>query len=354
MSLEEECLQQMIEPLMEWYRRQHRDLPWRRNPAPYHVWLSEIMLQQTRVEAVIPYYERFLEALPGIRALAEVSDEELMKLWQGLGYYSRARNLKKAAQIAVEQYDGQLPADYKKLLKLPGIGSYTAGAVASIAFGIPKPAVDGNVLRVISRLLALEEDIRLPKVKKDMEVQLEAIMPKDAPGDFNQALMELGAVVCIPNGEPRCSECPLLGICQAKARDLTGQIPYKAPKKPRKIEDRTILLIRYKDSYAMEKRPSKGLLAGLYEFVNLEGSFTGEKLTEYLIGQGETAFTVKHLPDSKHVFSHVEWRMQAYYVLLKARKGKQFTYYSRKDILEQLAVPSAFSAYLRILEQEEK
>lgn len=345
----EERLKQMIQPLLDWFYPNKRDLPWRREPTAYHVWLSEIMLQQTRVEAVIPYYNRFLEHLPDLSSLAEVEDEELMKLWQGLGYYNRARNLKKAAQQAVSLYGGELPADYKKLLKLPGIGSYTAGAIASIAFGIARPAVDGNVLRVISRILGSQEDIGQARVKKKMEEQLLAVMPSQKPGDFNQALMELGATVCIPNGEPRCVQCPLQGICLARSQGKTDVIPYKAPKKPRRIEARTILLIRWKNKFAIQKRPSSGLLANLYEFPNLEGTLNGEQLTEYLIRAGENAFTAETLPASKHVFSHVEWRMTAYYVVLRKKKSNTFQFFDKNDILDHYAIPSAFSAYLKLL-----
>lgn len=347
----EERLKQMIKPLLSWFYPNKRDLPWRREPTSYHVWLSEIMLQQTRVEAVIPYYNRFLERLPDLSSLAEVEDEELMKLWQGLGYYNRARNLKAAAQQAVSQYGGELPADYEKLLKLPGIGSYTAGAIASIAFGIARPAVDGNVLRVISRLLGSEEDIGQAKVKKKMEEQLLTIMPSQTPGDFNQALMELGATVCVPNGEPHCSQCPISGICLARIQGKTDVIPFKAPKKPRRIEERTILLVRWKNGFAIQKRPSSGLLANLYEFPNLEGNLNGEQLTEYLIRIGENAFTAEPLPPSKHIFSHVEWRMTAYYVVLRKKKSDTFRFLDKDDILANYAIPSAFSAYLELLRE---
>lgn len=272
-----------------------------------------------------------------------------MKLWQGLGYYNRARNLKAAAEQAVRLYGGDLPADYEKLLKLPGIGSYTAGAIASIAFGIPRPAVDGNVLRVISRILASEEDIGQAKVKKKMEEQLTVVMPTEHPGDFNQALMELGAMVCIPNGAPHCKECPAAGICLAYRGNKTDRIPYKAPRKPRRIEERTVLLIRWEDGFAIQKRPSTGLLANLYEFPNVEGTMNGEQLADYMIRSGENSFSAEPLPPSKHIFTHVEWRMSAYYVILRKKKSDRFQYYDKKDILENYAIPSAFSAYLDIL-----
>lgn len=348
---EEERLKLLADPLLFWYDRNKRDLPWRKEPTPYHVWLSEIMLQQTRVEAVIPYYNRFLERLPDIPALAQVEEEELMKLWQGLGYYNRARNLKAAAEQAVMQYGGNLPADYAGLLKFPGIGSYTAGAIASIAFGIPRPAVDGNVLRVAARILASEEDIGQAKTKKKMEELFLTVMPQDRPGDFNQALMELGATVCIPNGTPHCEACPASGICLAYRKGKTDSIPCKAPKKPRRIEERTVLLIRWEDGYAIRKRPSTGLLANLYEFPNVEGTLNGEQLAQYLIEAGENSFSAEPLPPSRHIFTHVEWRMTAYYVTLRKKKGEQFRYYKKEDILENYAIPSAFSTYLEILKK---
>ena len=346
---EKERLMQIVRPLVDWFRAGHRDLPWRADPSPYHIWISEIMLQQTRVEAVIPYYNRFLEKLPDIPALASVDDEELMKLWQGLGYYNRAKNLKAAAIRAVEAYHGNLPGDYIKLLDLPGIGSYTAGAISSIAFGLPYPAVDGNVLRVISRVLASEEDIGQTRIKRKMEEDLKEIMPESCPGDFNQALMELGAMVCIPNGEPHCTECPLAGICMAHRLEKTDRIPYKAPKKPRRTENRTILMIQYQDSYVLQKRPPKGLLANLYEFPNVKGTLSADDITEWMITHGEPSFTAESITESVHIFSHVEWRMTAYRIHLKKIKGNQLHFYDRKEILEQYAVPSAYSAYLKIL-----
>ncbi len=265
------------EPLLAWYRQNARVLPWREEPDPYRVWISEIMLQQTRVEAVKPYFARFMEELPDVEALAEVSDDRLLKLWEGLGYYSRARNLKKAARIIVERYGGRLPDTMEELLGLPGIGSYTAGAIASIAYGKPEPAVDGNVLRVLSRLLASRDDIANPAVKRRFEEELRLVIPAENCGAFNQGLIEIGAVVCVPNGEPRCGECPMRSVCLAARNGLTGEIPYKAPKRPRRIEERTVLLIRSGDLVVIRKRPEKGLLASMYEFPGLEGKRSPEE-----------------------------------------------------------------------------
>ena len=267
----EQRLKAMERPLLAWYETHARVLPWREQPEPYRVWISEIMLQQTRVEAVKPYFARFMEALPTVRDLAEVPEENLLKLWEGLGYYNRARNLQKAARVIQEQYGGVIPSSYEELLKLPGIGSYTAGAIASIAYGIPVPAVDGNVLRVISRVLASSEDILKQSVKKQMEESLKAVMPADRASAYNQGLIEIGAIICVPNGQPKCGECPLASICLGRKQGLLDSIPYKTPKKPRKIENRTILLIESDGAYMIRKRPEQGLLASLYEFPSLDG-----------------------------------------------------------------------------------
>ena len=233
-------LAQAREPLLAWYQANARRLPWRENPTPYRVWVSEMMLQQTRVAAAIPYYLRFLEALPTLEDLAACPRERLMKLWQGLGYYSRAANLQKAAQLVVERYGGRLPADAGALRALPGVGDYTAGAVASIAFGLPCPAVDGNVLRVLARLTANRQDIALPGTKKDCAAALVQIIPRDCPGDFNQALMDLGATVCLPNGQPLCAQCPLRGLCRARALGLQAELPLREKRTARRLEALTV------------------------------------------------------------------------------------------------------------------
>ena len=233
-STPQERLEQMVEPLLFWFSQSHRDLPWRREPSPYHVWVSEVMLQQTRVEAVRPYYERFLAALPTVQALAGCPQEQLLKLWEGLGYYSRARNLQRAAQEIVRCYNGQLPASCDLLKKLPGIGDYTAGAIASIAFDLPVPAVDGNVLRVLTRVLACPDDIALPATKEAFRQLLLPVEPTPGAGAFNQALMELGAVVCLPNSPPQCLVCPLQGLCLAHQQGRETDYPVKAPKKARR------------------------------------------------------------------------------------------------------------------------
>ena len=359
----EERIRAAADPLTAWYRKNARALPWRESPTPYHVWISEIMLQQTRVAAVLGYYQRFLEALPDIPALAAAEEEQLMKLWEGLGYYSRARNLKKAAAEAVERYGGRLPDSYEELLTLPGIGSYTAGAIASIAYGIAVPAVDGNVLRVTARLLADPEDIGKPTVKKKMERLLGQTMPADRPGEFNQALMELGAMVCVPNGRPHCQECPIKGICLACRRGETDRIPVKAPKKKRKICPMTVFVVTCGNRFLITRRPEQGLLAGLYEFPNTEGTLSGEEALSYLGIRKEekNAFSMEPLPPAKHIFTHVEWHMTGYHIALSGsdsreaecragrlekRTGGRFV--TGREGAEMYAVPGAFQAYMQV------
>lgn len=330
--------------LLEWYDQTRRILPWREDPQPYYVWLSEIMLQQTRVEAVKPYFARFLETLPTIQALAEASEETLLKLWEGLGYYSRVRNLQKAAKVVMEEYNGQLPSNPLLLEKLPGIGSYTAGAIASIAFGIPVPAVDGNVLRVISRVTASREDIATPKCKRNMEQEITKIIPENRAGDFNQALMELGAMVCLGNGEPKCLCCPLQRICEGYRQGVAGELPVKAPKKPRKIEERTVLLLHCGDTFALRQRPKKGLLAGMWELPTLDGKRSREEVEGWLQEQGAQVLSVRRAPAATHIFTHVEWHMTGFLAEL-SEPLPEFFWADSNALEQQYALPSAFKAY---------
>ncbi len=352
---EEERLDAIAGPLCFWYKQSHRELPWRENTEPYRIWISEIMLQQTRVEAVKPYFNRFLNLLPDVTALAKIEDEALLKLWEGLGYYSRARNLKKAAQICVEQYEGMLPKTYEELLLLPGIGSYTAGAIASIAYGIKKPAVDGNVLRVVHRVLACRDDILQAKVKKSLELRLEESMKRTAieAGIYNQALMELGACVCIPNGEPLCSACPLSGICLAQKQELTDEIPYRPKKKPRRIENRTVFVVTDGEYLVLGKRPEKGLLAGLFELPAEEGILSDQEVCECWkkrLGERVDAVEIK---SGKHIFSHVEWHMTGWKIQTqrhlaeykKQLEAQGYLVVNKLEIREQYPVPSAFTAW---------
>lgn len=340
--------------LLHWYDYNARVLPWRDAPKPYYVWVSEIMLQQTRVEAVKGYFERFLETLPDIESLANAPEEKLLKLWEGLGYYNRVRNLQKAAKIVMEQYGGELPANYQELLKLPGIGSYTAGAIASIAYQIPVPAVDGNVLRVCKRVAGSYDDITKDKVKKELERDLLEIMPKDRPGDYNQSLMELGATVCIPNGKPLCEQCPLMHLCKGFQQGLTDEIPVKPAKKARKIEKRTILVFEYQGKYAIRKRESKGLLAGLWELPSLDGTYSMLKIEDYLREQGIKEYQIEELTKAKHIFSHIEWHMIGYRIQLgewydSIQKEKQLLFVRREEIKDTYTLPTAFEAYRNII-----
>jgi A/G-specific adenine glycosylase len=339
-------LEQLAAPLQTWFLGHARVLPWREDPQPYYVWISEIMLQQTRVEAVKPYFERFITELPDVRSLAECDEERLLKLWEGLGYYNRARNLKAAAQQIMEDYGGVIPSEYEELLKLKGIGHYTAGAIASIAYGKPVPAVDGNVLRVISRVTGDDSDIMKQSVRTHMEEKLKELMTAgteakgaaeaaaDAPEAevavdaqasdvcvqpriFNQALMELGAIVCVPNGAPHCEECPWCALCRARKEGLVDVLPVKKKAKERRIEERTVFIIRDGDRVAIRKRPQKGLLAGLYELPNCEGYPDYDGIVAYVKSMGFLPLRIQPLADAKHIFSHVEWHMKGYAVLVE-------------------------------------
>ena len=274
----------------------------------------------------------------------------------GLGYYSRARNLKAAAIQVMERFNGALPASYEALLSLPGIGSYTAGAIASIAYGIPVPAVDGNVLRVVSRILADSSDIRKASVKTSMEALLKEVMPKDCAGSYNQALIETGALVCIPGGEPKCRECPMESVCLTAQNGLWKKIPWKSPPKERKVEERTVFIIEYQEKAAIRKRPPKGLLASLYELPNAEGKLSPKEAEAYLAVSEDDLVCLKPLPDARHVFSHIEWRMSGYHAVLKEpwRELPDGVFMaSREEIEKQYPLPNAFSAYREILFKKE-
>lgn len=345
-----DSLDLIAEPLLKWYDTGRRILPWREEPTPYHVWLSEIMLQQTRVEAVKPYYDRFLKRLPDIASLAAVEEEELLKLWEGLGYYNRARNLKKSALQIMEEYGGEMPSDYERLVKLSGVGSYTAGAIASIAFGQVVPAVDGNVLRILSRLRMDDRDILDTRVKRSIEEEMRGIIPMDRPGDFNQALMELGAVVCVPNGSPKCGECPWGELCQARKQEKISEYPKKAPKKPRSIEKKTILVIQYGRQIALSRRPQRGLLAGMYEFPSMEGHQGEEQVLAYLRKTGVVPLRIRKLAPSKHVFTHKEWHMTGYLIRVDDLSGMgEYVFVDPAEIRSKYPVPSAFAAYMELI-----
>ena len=362
--------QRMVRPLVDWFHDNARILRWRSEPTPYHIWVSEIMLQQTRVEAVKGYFDRFVDTLPDIAALAACPEEKLLKLWEGLGYYSRVRNLQKAAIRVMEEYDGKLPDSYDELQKLPGIGSYTAGAIASIAYGKPAPAVDGNVLRVTKRLMASFDDITKPAVKKELEqmiteVATEAQEQGIYPGDLSQALMELGAVVCLPVGKPLCDQCPLEALCRTVYQDPTmelwRQIPVKPVKKERKIEEKTIFVLRRIDAsgqewLALNRREKKGLLAGLWELPGVSGKLSESEAMTILQEMQIDVQELWPLGEAKHIFSHVEWRMLGYAVQLGERHErndreecsdlwKQMIWITEQELEEVYSLPTAFEAY---------
>ena len=340
-----------IEPLLSWFSEHARVLPWRSDPTPYRVWISEIMLQQTRVEAVKPYFERFYAELPDIRSLAECPEDRLLKLWEGLGYYNRVRNLQTAARQIMSGHGGEMPADFGELLKLKGIGRYTAGAVASIAFGIPVPAVDGNVFRVMTRLTADNSDIGKPSFRAELEEMLAGLIPADRAGAFNQALMELGATVCVPGGPPKCAECPLAPYCRAHLECRETDFPVKSPKAGRRIEEKTVLVICDGARSVFRKRPDKGLLAGMYEFPWEKGFLSSGEAVKCVEALGFSPVYIRPLPDATHIFTHVEWHMKAY--LIKTAETETvpdgLILADRKQIQSEFPVPSAFAKYKEVV-----
>lgn len=341
-------LGEMVQPLLDWYRENARSLPWRENTDPYRIWISEIMLQQTRVEAVKPYYQRFLARLPNIFALAEIHEDELFKLWEGLGYYSRARNLQKAARMICERFGGCFPQHYEDILSMPGVGPYTAGAIASIAFGQPTPAVDGNVMRVLARVTETRQGIADPQLKKEFTERLREIYPPHHCGDFTQSLMELGAIICLPNGAPLCAACPLCGLCRAFAHSVQNELPVLPRAKQRKKQNITVFLLTCGENVAVHKRESKGLLAGLWEFPNCEEKLTEAKAMQWLSNRGLAPEKLISAPEKKHIFTHVEWTMCCF--LAECQKpGGDFKWVSRDALISELSLPTAFRQFLPVL-----
>ena len=336
-----------------------RDLPWRDEPTPYHVWISEIMLQQTRAAVVRGYYLRFLEALPHVRALAAVDDDALMKLWQGLGYYSRARNLKRAAKVIVEKHDGQLPNDFDALLALPGIGRYTASAIASFAYGQPRPAVDGNFLRVAARITANPIDIAKDTSKRALEAALATSYPtgRDA-GLLNEAFMDLGATVCLPNGVPLCHACPAAQLCLAHDRGTEQDYPVKTALKARRKERRTVLLLSCGNRIAIRKRPARGLLAGLWEYPNIEGKLSQRAVRAHLAAEGFEVCDIAPLPSARHIFSHIEWELTGWAVTVadtnepplmaaedRTDAPSSLLWVRRAELADTYSIPAAFGYF---------
>ena len=338
-----QILAQLPGALLPWYEEHKRELPWRQTKEPYKIWLSEIMLQQTRVEAVKGYYARFLEALPTVKDLAGCDDDVLHKLWEGLGYYSRVRNLKKAAQGILAKHGGIFPRNHSDVLALPGIGDYTAGAICSICYGDPTPAVDGNVLRVMSRLLNDPSPIDLTATKKAVTAALAEIYPAEA-GTFTQALMELGATLCGPNRAPDCESCPCRNFCLGCKEGTAQALPVKAPKKEKKQEDRTVLILSCDGRYALEKRPNKGLLAGLWQFPNITGHHSLPELLTEVERFGLHPKELHKEVTRRHIFTHIQWNMKGIYLEV-AECGGNFHWLTANEINAQAALPTAFRQF---------
>lgn len=368
-------------PLLQWYDANARILPWRENPEPYRVWISEIMLQQTRVEAVKPYFDRWMKAFPDLPSLARASEAEVLKLWEGLGYYSRVRNIHRTAKLVAEKYGGSLPASFEELLSLPGIGEYTAGAIGSIAFQLPIPCVDGNVLRVVTRLTAEGADIGTTATKSMLTGWVREIIPEDRPGDFNQAMMELGATACLPNGLPKCESCPLAFLCEARSQNRVTAFPVKSGKPPRKIEKKTVLILLDSSEavsketlversgtpfrVALRKRPDNGLLAGLWEFPNYDGELGEEEVRRILKSGCLAVSSLIKLKKAKHIFTHIEWEMTGYLAYIERKTPAKaeaagitesqldygFQWVGTDHLKERLALPAAFKTYYQILKR---
>lgn len=335
--------------LLPWYEENKRDLPWRRDRDPYHIWISEIMLQQTRVEAVKGYYTRFLEKLPTVAHLAQADDDLLHKLWEGLGYYTRVKNLKKAAVTVMEKHNGVFPADYPSVLALPGIGEYTAGAICSIAYGMKTPAVDGNVLRVASRLLNDPTPIDTPRFKKQTWELLSKVYPDNA-GDFTQALMELGATVCGPNREPDCDHCPCAAFCKAHLCGSEKSLPVKKPKRNRRIEEKTVFILSCDGVYALEKRQEKGLLSGLWQFPNIPGKLSAESALVKVEENGVSVKEIYRYVERKHIFTHVEWHMSGVYLEVK-EPNDDYVWLTAQQVEKEVALPTAFRQFWEEIER---
>ncbi|WP_019134135.1 A/G-specific adenine glycosylase [Kallipyga massiliensis] len=370
----------ITQKLLDWFdahRRTH--LPWREDPTPYHVWVSEIMLQQTRVETVLPYYERFMARLPDLQDLAEVDEDSLLKLWQGLGYYSRAKNLKKAARVMVEDHGGRIPRNWEDLTALPGIGPYTAGAILSIAFQEPYLAPDGNLYRIGARMTMEEEEIEKSSSKRRVEDFLKSFLSEDRPGDFNQALMDLGSGICLAKGQPLCCLCPLQEGCLAFREGRQSEFPRRKEKKKRREEEKTLLLIRRGEDVLLVRRPQKGLLGGLWSLPMLAGHWDEKEVLAWMeerMGQTSSSYSVRYNGSYRHIFSHVEWDMICYLLedcepnrFLVGEKDGAFLAFSSdgegleafdeavwadpEDLAHEYSIPSAFLPFFTEAEVDE-
>lgn len=341
-------MERIVEPLLEWYRRNKRDLPWRKDQNPYHVWISEIMLQQTRIEAVKEYYKRFIKRIPNIRALSQIDEDELLKLWEGLGYYSRARNLKKAAMTIEQEYGGIFPEEYDDIKKLSGIGEYTAGAISSICFDKKEVAIDGNVMRVYARVENEDIDVSDLKIKKKIGEKIKKILPSK-PGDFNEGIMELGETICLPNAIPKCEICPLKELCKAHQNHCEIELPRKVKKKEQPEEFYTVFLLLYDGKIAIHKR-STGLLKNMWEFPNLDGLLTQNEALKW-IGEDNIISSIQEGIENTHIFTHKKWKMKSYVVRLKKKK-KEYTWVSFAELTKDYALPTAFMPFLKYAMQQ--
>ena len=334
-------MNRIAEILLDWYAREGRDLPWRRTRDPYRIWLSEVILQQTRVAQGMEYYLRFTERFPDVASLAAAPEDEVLKLWQGLGYYSRARNLQKAAQVIMTRHGGVFPDTYKGLTALPGVGDYTAGAIASIAFGQPVPAVDGNVLRLAARLTGCDDNVLEPKTRARFRRWMAEVIPSDRPGAFNQALMDLGAMVCLPNGAPLCEQCPARTFCTACEKGLQRQLPVREKKTARRVEQRTVFLLRRDGAAALRQRPATGLLAGLWEFPNVPGALTERQAAEQLAEWGIIPHRWGKSFTEKHVFTHITWEMTVFTITVQGAGPPEWVWCPDEE-REKYPIPTAF------------
>ena len=341
---------EMLEKIEIFYKKEGRALPWRRDRHPYHVWLSEIMLQQTRVEAVIPYYEKFLALFPTVFDLANAEEDALLKAWEGLGYYSRARNLHKAAKIIVSRHRGIFPDNYKEILSLPGVGEYTAAAIGSVCFGLPLAAVDGNVLRIYARVFADGRDITDAAVKKEVGRYLSQAFPAgDAAGHLTQGFMEIGQRFCTPNGAPHCTECPLCSICAVGKNGEYTRYPYRKPKKSRKQIKKTVLLLHIGDetgdAFLIRKRTSGGLLGGLWEFPSTDEELTPDMAMEHAKSLGVTPLAALPSVSGVHIFTHLEWHMQG--ILIECASGQigALTPANVEELRDRYPIASAFKVF---------
>lgn len=337
-------MNQIVKPLLLWYQKNKRILPWRIDQKPYHIWISEIMLQQTRIEAVKEYYNRFMREVPNIELLATIEEDKLLKLWQGLGYYNRARNLKKTAQIICNEYNGEFPNTYDEIIKLPGIGEYTAGAIGSICFSLPVVAIDGNVLRVMMRLLNCSNNIDDKKTKELVKQILLSIVPQNS-GDFNEGLMELGETICLPNTLPKCEECPISKYCLAYRNNTMNELPVRNQKKEKKIEYYTVFLIICDSYIAIEKRKEIGLLHNLWQFPNVEGKLTMKNVKE-IFPQAKIKKSIHY----QHIFTHKVWNNKVFIINCN-EKDIKYTWATVEELLTKFAIPTAF---MPVLEQYQK